>query len=117
MTPLWIDGDLILARRIAVGGEEYVQECLLDWPGIKAWLLGMVEDLLPEADLEPMPTATLEREARMLAALPVQLVAGRLVVEEDGSLSAIRLSLLIVWSCVLVAAAALAAWADSERGR
>ncbi len=40
MTPLWIDGRLILARRISAGGQEYIQGCLLDWPAIRTSLLG-----------------------------------------------------------------------------
>ena len=35
MTPLWIDGQLVLARRVTAGGQEYVQGCLLDWPAMK----------------------------------------------------------------------------------
>lgn len=109
MTPLWIDGDLVLARRVAVGGQEYVQGCLLDWPGIKQWLLETASDLLPEADLEPLANGPPEAEARMLAALPVRLVPGALPLEEAAGVSPIRLTLLVAWGCVLLAAAAVAA--------
>ena len=50
MTPLWIDGRLILARRITAEGKEYVQGCLLDWPVVKRSLLETIADLLPGAD-------------------------------------------------------------------
>ncbi len=49
MTPLWVGEDLLLARRVVAGGQEYVQGCLLDWPAIKAWLLDAVHELLPAA--------------------------------------------------------------------
>jgi len=70
MTPLWIDGQLILARRIAVSGREYIQGCLLNWPAIKTSLLETIEDLLPQADLEPAAVVPGQLDARMLAALP-----------------------------------------------
>jgi signal transduction histidine kinase len=115
MTPLWIGGQLILARRIVAGGQEYVQGCLLDWPGIKAVLLETISDLLPEADFEPVaalpadsPAAMPADEGRMLAALPVRLVADRLPNEGDQRLSPILLSLAVAWTCMALAAAAVA---------
>lgn len=107
MTPLWVDSELILARRVAVAGEEYVQGCLLDWPAIRTWLLAMVGDLLPDARLEPAPPPQ-ARRARMLTALPVRLVPGDPAMPADGLLSPIELSLAVAWGCVLVAAAAMA---------
>jgi len=107
MSPLWIDGHLIFARRITAGGREYVQGCLLDWPAVKTWLLATISDLLPGADLEPV-AGPADEQARMLAALPVRLVPGPAPVEIDGSLSPIRLSLGIAWGCFLLAAVAVA---------
>ena len=107
MTPLWLSGELLLARRVTVGGREYVQGCLLDWPGVRKWLLALVEDLLPEAQLKPAMDGP-QREARMLAALPIQLVAGQLYGQTDRSLSPTALSLLVAWVCVLLAAMAVA---------
>jgi len=50
---LWIGDTLVLARRAKVNGNEYIQGCRLDWPGLHSWLLGEIRDLLPEATLEP----------------------------------------------------------------
>ena len=109
MTPLWIDGNLVLARRVTAGGREYVQGCLLDWPAIEKGLLKTIEDLLPQARLEPIPGAVpVDAQARMLAALPLRLVPGPAAVDVAGSLSPIRLSLSVAWTCVLLAAAAVA---------
>ena len=119
MTPLWIDGQLILARRIAVGGQEYVQGCLLDWPEIKAALLETVDDLLPEANLAPAHRTPPENEALMLAALPVRLIpnaAGSSTVASTLDHLPQRprpfppvtgLSLAVAWACVLLAAIAV----------
>lgn len=129
MTPLWIDSQLILARRVAVGGREYVQGCLLDWPAVKATLLETVDDLLPEADLEPVTGTPAKEEAHMLAALPVRLIpgppipdgltpgtsipelpiAGLTPGEPEGPLSLTWLSLGAAWGCVFLAAVAVAA--------
>jgi len=47
MTPLWIDDQLVLARRVLVRGQEYVQGCLLNWPELETTLLKSIDDLLP----------------------------------------------------------------------
>jgi len=124
MKPFWIDDLLILARRVRIGRLEYIQGCLLNWPSIEQALLMAIEDLLPDADLEPVADGGAE-ESRRLAALPVRLVPGRsardeslvgagaagpgaVPAEADRLLSPIRLSLLVAWGCVLLAAAAVA---------
>jgi len=110
MTPLWIDGHLLLARRIAAGGKEYVQGCLLDWPAIRRSLLETIGDLLPEADLKPVAESPASEEARMLAALPVRLFPGELPWQQRGPgyVSPMQLSLAVAWGCVLLAAVAVA---------
>jgi len=119
MKPLWVGHQLVLARRVLVGGKEYLQGCLLDWPFIKQWLLENIEDILPEADLEPVPEASAEEEPHMLAALPVRLLPGTRPAEvlmqatpnagREGALSPIFMTLAIAWTCVLLAAVAVAA--------
>jgi signal transduction histidine kinase len=106
MTPLWLGDELVLARRVAAGGQEYVQGCLMDWPAIKRWLRETVEDLLPEADLQPTRDGAPDGEARLLAALPVQLVVGPPTADGDPP-SPIRLTLLLAWGCALAAAGAV----------
>ncbi|MHB1033271.1 MAG: sensor histidine kinase [Pirellulales bacterium] len=108
MTPLWIKGRLVLARRVAVNGREYVQGCLLDWPAVKTWLTGAVADLLPAAELVPV-TAPAAEQSRMLASLPARLEPGPWQAEAASSLSPVQLSLCVAWACVLVAAVAVAA--------
>jgi signal transduction histidine kinase len=106
MTPLWIRGQLILARRVVAGGNQYVQGCLLDWLGIKAVLLETISDLLPAADFEPVEVLPAD-EGRMLAALPVRLLPGSLGTDGDGRLSPILLSLAVAWTCMSLAAVAV----------
>jgi signal transduction histidine kinase len=118
MTPLWIEDQLALARRISVGGKEYVQGCLLDWPAIKTSLLEDIQDLLPNADLEPVVAPADEPDGRMLAALPVRLATAAAVKGDSSAnllsaaaasyLSPMLISLGVAWVCVLLAAAAVA---------
>lgn len=107
MTPLWIEGNLLLARRVRLAGKEHVQGCLLDWPALKRWLLATIEDLLPEADLLPVATTPSADQTRMIAALPVRLKPGGGLPAPDGSASPIRFSLAVAWTCVLLAAVAV----------
>ena len=122
MKPFWVDDHLILARRVRIGRLDYIQGCLLNWPSIEQALLMAIEDLLPDARLQPVAEDSAE-ESRRLAALPVRLVPGRSIqheaslgrpvpgaslAEADRLLSPIRLSLLVAWGCVLLAAVAVA---------
>jgi signal transduction histidine kinase len=109
MTPLWLDGQLVLARRVTIGGREYVQGCLLDWPAIRTWLLASVDDLLPEAELMPVTAAGSKTESHMLAALPVRLISGRVARDMQPVRSPVRMSLMLAWAGLLAAAAAVAA--------
>jgi signal transduction histidine kinase len=74
LEPLWLEGELLLARRVARGPRLVVQACWLDWPALHADLRTAVADLLPQARLEPARTG--DDPARRLAALPLTLVPG-----------------------------------------
>ncbi len=106
---LWMNGALMLARRVQTDGGEYVQGCRLDWPAIELRLKEKIADLLPDADLEPVQAETPSAETRMLAALPVRLVPGGLPAAVEQRLSVIRVSLVVAWIGVLVGALAIAA--------
>ena len=113
MTPLWIGGELFLGRKVLVRDTVLLQGCWLDWPAIRRDLLASVQDLLPQADLIPMPKMAAEpdAQARMLAALPVRLEPGHLPLPTGGAnLSPLGLSLAVAWCallCMLLAAAVL----------
>jgi len=113
MKPLWIDGQLVLARRVKIAGADWVQGCLLDWEGavgIKQQLLRDVnDDLLPNADLQPLTNGAAGAEFRRMASLPVMLIPGLIPSDPaDGGLSPIKLSLLVAWAAMAVAGVAAA---------
>ena len=105
--PVWFGDTLVLARRVAVQGQHYVQGCWLDWASMQRWLLGEIEDLLPTARLEPL-RANDDSPARMLAALPVRLIPGATGNLREPQASPIRYALTLAWACVLVAGLAIA---------
>ncbi len=107
MRPIWAGEALLLARRVHIGAEDYVQGCWLDWAAIRAELLKETQELLPEASLEPMTDNAPEQAARMLATLPVQLVAGAVPELPERGWSPIRIALVIAWACVAAAVAAV----------
>jgi signal transduction histidine kinase len=109
MTSVWAGDALLLARRVRVSGEEYIQGCWLDWPAIKTDLLGQIVDLLPAADLQPVASAGANEESRQFAALPVQLVPGEIRPAPTKVDSPIRLSLVLAWGSAGLAAVAVAA--------
>jgi len=106
--PLWFDDSLILVRRVIVQGGSYVQGCWLDWPSLREWLLNGVQDILPDAHLEPLNGNGSESQARLLATLPIHLVPGIVTAGLDEAASPIRLALVLGWVCVLVAGIAVA---------
>ncbi len=101
--PLWIGEQLVLARRVDVGEKVVIQGCWLDWPKLQANLVDEVRDVLPDATLEPVLDSSRAQIGRMLATLPVQLVA-TLPTSTTASWSAMQVSLAIAWTCVLIAA-------------
>lgn len=108
LKPLWINGALILARRVTVDGRDYVQGCRLNWPAIRSELLAQIKDLLKEADLEPVRTDASGHEGRVLAGLPVRLLPGSMPAgTPPGGLTPVQVSLIIAWSCVLLAGGAV----------
>ncbi len=106
---VWIGRALILARRVRVAEGTYLQGCWLDWEVIRADLIERAADLLPEARLEPVLAPKVRSPTRMLASLPVRLEPGSAPDESDPSWSPVKLSLLIAWGCLGLAAIAVAA--------
>jgi len=108
MTPVWINGTLLLVRKVTVEKHSYIQGCWLNWPAIRASLLDRGRELLPDATLEPVGAKRAERAERRLAALPVRLTPGEVPTGDADGFSPIVLSLVVAWACVLLAAGAVA---------
>jgi len=108
MKPLWVGDVLVLTRRVLYDGKTYLQGCWLDWSGMRQWLLTSVENLLPDANLEPLSGDSGDAGSRRLAALPVVLGPGELGSEIVAVSSPVLISLLVAWGCVILAAAAVA---------
>lgn len=107
-TPLWLSNQLVLARRVEVDGRNVIQGCVLDWPRLKDQLLPSIVDLLPHAQLIPADNPQAAAEVRLMASLPVELVPGQLGAPGEAGLSPIQLSLLVTWSALALATAAVA---------
>jgi signal transduction histidine kinase len=104
--PLWVNGALVLARRVSFDDEDYVQGCWLNWETIRPWLRSLVLDLLPEADVGPAaggPGASTDPPT--LAALPVTLKPGAISTGPAVDTRAAVASIVLVCVCVLVASA------------
>ncbi|MFO7903062.1 MAG: ATP-binding protein [Planctomycetota bacterium] len=113
--PIWIDSKLLLARRVVSGGDIRIQGCWLDWPQIKARLKTEVADLFSDVELLPVKTDETVPPGRMLATLPVQLIvpnsATRAASDLDAApwnVSAMHISLVAAWCCLLIASIAVA---------
>ena len=109
LKPIWVGDNLVLARRVTIGNDTYIQGCWLDWPDIQDWLKNTISDLVPNATFEPVATDPGDRPTNLLAALPVRLIPGTIPGDPSSTSSPIRMSLLVAWASLLLAAAAVAA--------
>lgn len=118
--PMWLKDQLLLVRRVRYGDDVFVQGCWLNWPELKKMLLEEVSDLLPGAELEPVYPDSNVEVGRVLATLPVQIVAATPVAAPDfanaastisslPTASPLRLSLILAWGCLIMATVAVAA--------
>jgi len=106
---LWLDGELVLARRVPLDGRWVTQACWLNWTNLHHLLLTSIRDLFPTAELRPTKThPALNQSARRLAALPVELITRPATVGTANRRSPVQTSLLVAWACVLIAALAVA---------
>ncbi|RPI80053.1 MAG: sensor histidine kinase, partial [Planctomycetaceae bacterium] len=106
--PLVLEGELFLLRRARVGLDEFVQGCWIDWPALAEELRGQIEDLLPGSSVILLRDQESD-PARALAALPVSLVVPPQRGVSGNPASSVRLSLLMAWGAMLLAAVAVAA--------
>jgi signal transduction histidine kinase len=104
----WIGSTLILARRIVLNDQIYIQGCWLNWTNLKQSLLASVQDLFPTADLQPLLEPNGDKDARMLAFLPVKFVVPPLSFAQLPFWTPIRVTLGVAWMCVLLAGIAVA---------
>lgn len=106
--PLWINGELLLARRIVRDNEVGVLGSWLDWPKLQQELLSEVADLFPGAELRPLLDVEAGDPSRMLAGLPVELFVptGKQIFLPSETL---RWTLGFGWLGLIVALGAVAA--------
>jgi signal transduction histidine kinase len=107
MQAIWLGEELILARKVKIGGQVFLQGCWLDWKALKAKLENSLTDLLPEATLAAS-LESVESSTRM-ASIPVLLNPGTLPIDPGLHTSPRAVSLAVAWGCCLIAALALAA--------
>jgi signal transduction histidine kinase len=103
---VWVGDDLVLARRVARGGEELLQGARLDGRGTREWLTAQVGDLLPRAALFPLRPGETADPGRRLALLPLRLDAGPLPPAPAATGSPVRLGLAVAFAAVLLSLAA-----------
>lgn len=106
--PLWVDDELLLARRVTQGDQQRVVGSWLDWPAIRTDLLSEVNDLLPDASLQPVTDVDAADPSRMLAGIPAMIVPREKLLV-FGITPAMTWALAIGWTALVVALAAVAA--------
>ena len=108
MTVFWLNGHLFLARLMRTSRNELAQGCLLDWDELKHSMREQISDLLPEAELVPIPIGE-SGDDLSLATVPARLIPGRTVLPDQPPWSPMQVSLMMAWCWLLLSAAAIGA--------
>jgi len=98
----WLDGDLVLLRRVRRGDERLLQGAWLDWPALRSFLLGQVAAVAPASSLQPAGEREGADPGRRLALLPARLVPGPMLETEPQDWTPVRLSLAAAWGAALL---------------
>lgn len=116
MSAFWVesgskDERLVVARRVEVGNKAVAQGLLLNWPSLEKRLLEQIDDLFPEARLQPMADKAPPHPERTMTALPVELDPGP-VASLDLGWTPLRIGLALAWAAALIAllAVGLGGW-------
>lgn len=102
---LWVGDELIVVRQVLVGDHPQLHGSWIDWPRLRARMLGQVLDVLPEARLVPTEPGGADVQ-HLLATLPLRLDPGPAPALELAP-SALTPSLVLGWLGTLVAALAV----------
>jgi two-component sensor histidine kinase len=103
---LWLDSELVLLRAALLDGQPVTQGVWLDWPKLRGRWLGEIEDLFPDASLEPVGESSLPGD-RHLASFPVKIEPGAAAVKPVAFWSPMRRTLGIAWAGVILSALAV----------
>lgn len=109
LEPVWLDGRLLLVRRIARDGRESLQVVELDDGALRSWLLEQVGDHFSSAWLVPDMTlddsnASEEDPGHKLAMLPYRLLPGAVAAPPDAKgVSSTRFGVLLALLSLLFA--------------
>ena len=107
MTAVWVGDSLILARRISLDGNEYVQGCLVNWEQVNTDLVNVSKEQLPNAQFRAAtgdPTTVESAGVHRLAALPVEVLPGDVPVSAPEGSSPLRLTMYVAWACLILVA-------------
>lgn len=102
LQPVWLDGRLLLVRRVERQGSEALQGLALDSASSRAWLLDQVQDLVPHSDLVPVLPHQSPDPGRQLALLPWRLVLNAPLVLDATDRSSVRLGLYLALTAIVV---------------
>lgn len=94
------EGECVLIRRVSEGAQVWLQGIWLDWSILSKFLLSSIQDIFPEARLEPCVSD--EVDFSNLAGLPARLVPLNCGLGGDVS-DEVLYSLLLAWGCGILA--------------
>jgi signal transduction histidine kinase len=113
MVPVWLgkngtDERLVILRRVQIGRQRICQGMAIHWPRLQQVLAEQIPDLFPRARFLAMKDKIPPRPERTMTALPVEVDPGEAVaINAQPRWTPLRIGLVIAWSAILVALAAV----------
>jgi signal transduction histidine kinase len=113
MKPHWLRASggelhLCLLRSARLESKTVYQGLVVDWPKLRQALKAQVEDLYPNAELEPVLNPEEGTSDRTMTALPVSFVPNAEVPVRSGEWSPLRTGLVVAWAAALISIVAVA---------
>lgn len=108
LRPYWIDGQLFLARRSALGrAGSAIEAVWIDWPALSDHLLSSIRDLVPGATFLPIDPRQSPENPGRLSTLPLALALPKPAWGTVAGWTPTRLGLLATWLSLAIVAAAI----------
>lgn len=104
--PVWSGDELLLVRRVSRRGSEVLQGVWVDRRALAQTLEAEVQDLLPQASVEPVLSPAASDPGRQLALLPLKLAPGELPAVPSAGWSPARIGLALSSATIVVVLAA-----------
>lgn len=100
LVPWWADGQLLLVRRLEIGGARRIQGIALDWAALERAVAAEIVDLLPAARLVALASDAVQPTDGALASVPAAIDPVAPSATAAVGWTPLRIGLALAWAMV-----------------